>query len=62
MSPSLLNITPELSASIATKTQAVTALLADIAANWSPATFAKKFIRLVWKFPCEKTPKSLYTY
>ena len=40
MSPSLLNITPELTASVATKTQAVSALLADIAANWSPATFA----------------------
>src|SRR5574343_467390 len=40
MTPSLLNITPELTASVATKTQAVNALLADIAANWSPATFA----------------------
>ena len=40
MSPALLNITPELSASVATKTEAVKALLADIAGNWSPATFA----------------------
>ena len=31
MSPSLLNITPELTASVATKTAAVKALLADIA-------------------------------
>src|SRR3990167_2891876 len=40
MSPNLLNITPELTASVATKTQAVKALLADIAANWSTAAFA----------------------
>jgi len=40
MTPSLLNITPELTASVATKTAAAQALLADIAGNWSPATFA----------------------
>lgn len=40
MNPSLLNITPELAASVATKTTAVQALLAEIAADWSPATFA----------------------
>lgn len=40
MTPALLNITPELSASVATKTQAVNALLADIAGKWSPAAFA----------------------
>ena len=40
MTPSLLNITPELTASVAEKTIAVQALLADIAADWSPATFA----------------------
>ena len=40
MTPSLLNITPELTASVATKTAAVQALLADIAGHWSPATFA----------------------
>ena len=40
MTPSLLNITPELTASVAAKTAAAQALLADIAANWSPATFA----------------------
>jgi len=39
MTPSLLNITPELTASVATKTKA-NALLVDIAANWSPVTFA----------------------
>lgn len=40
MTPSLLNITPELTASVAAKTLAAQALLADIAGNWSPATFA----------------------
>ena len=40
MTPSLLNITPELTASVAAKTAAAQALLADIAADWSPATFA----------------------
>lgn len=40
MTPALLNITPELTASVAIKTAAAQALLADIAADWSPATFA----------------------
>jgi len=40
MTPSLLNITPELTASVAIKTTVAQALLADIAGNWSPATFA----------------------
>jgi phosphoadenosine phosphosulfate reductase len=40
MTPSLLNITSELTASVALKTTAAQALLADIAGNWSPATFA----------------------
>ena len=40
MTPSLLNITPELTASVATKAAAAKALLADIAGNWSPAAFA----------------------
>jgi len=40
MTPSLLNITPELTASVAAKTAAVQALLADIAGHWSPAAFA----------------------
>ena len=40
MSPSLLNITPELTASVATKTAAVKTLLADIASHWSPVAFA----------------------
>lgn len=40
MTPNLLNITPELTASVAAKTAAAQALLADIAADWSPATFA----------------------
>ncbi len=40
MTPSLLNITPELTASVAARTAAAQALLADIAADWSPATFA----------------------
>ncbi|MBP5998422.1 MAG: phosphoadenylyl-sulfate reductase [Azonexus sp.] len=40
MTPSLLNITPELTTSVAAKTAAAQALLADIAADWSPATFA----------------------
>ena len=40
MTPNLLNITPELTASVAAKTAAAQVLLADIAGNWSPATFA----------------------
>ena len=40
MTPSLLNITPELIASVETKTAAVKTLLKDIAGNWSPASFA----------------------
>jgi hypothetical protein len=40
MTPSLLNITPELTASVAAKTVAAQALLAEIAGDWSPATFA----------------------
>ena len=40
MTPNLLNITPELTASVAAKTAAAKALLADIAGNWSPAAFA----------------------
>jgi len=40
MTPSLLNITPELTASVAAKTVAAQALLGDIAGNWSPVTFA----------------------
>lgn len=40
MTPSLLNITPELTASVATKTIAARTLLADIAGDWSPAAFA----------------------
>jgi phosphoadenosine phosphosulfate reductase len=40
MTPSLLNITPELSTSVAAKTAVAQALLGEIAADWSPATFA----------------------
>lgn len=40
MTPSLLNITPELSASVATRILAAKALLADIAHNFAPAAFA----------------------
>lgn len=40
MTPSLLNITPELIASVARKTATAQALLGDIATDWSPATFA----------------------
>ena len=40
MTPSLLNITPELTASVAAKTVAAQALLAEIAGDWSSATFA----------------------
>ncbi len=40
MTPNLLNITPELTASVAAKTAAARKLLAEIAGNWSPATFA----------------------
>ena len=40
MTPNLLKITPELTASVATKTAAVNELLAGIAGNWLPAAFA----------------------
>lgn len=40
MTPNLLNITPELSASVATKSGAVRALLADIAGRYTPVAFA----------------------
>ncbi len=40
MNPSLLNVTPELAASVAAKTDAARALLTDIASQWGPATFA----------------------
>jgi phosphoadenosine phosphosulfate reductase len=40
MTPNLLTITPELTASVAAKTAAAQALLAEIAGNWSPAAFA----------------------
>ena len=40
MTPSLLNITPELSASVAQKTAAAQSLLATIARDYAPATFA----------------------
>ena len=40
MTPSLLNITPELTASVAAKTAAAQSLLADIARDFAPATFA----------------------
>ena len=40
MTPSLLKITPELTASVAARTAAAQALLADIAGNWAPAVFA----------------------
>jgi phosphoadenosine phosphosulfate reductase len=40
MTPNLLKITPELSASVAAKTEAVRALLGRIARDFSPATFA----------------------
>ncbi len=40
MTPNLLNITPELAASVANKTAVVKALLGEIAGQWSPATFA----------------------
>lgn len=40
MTPNLLNITPELSASVATKSAAVRALLADIAGRYTPVAFA----------------------
>jgi phosphoadenosine phosphosulfate reductase len=40
MTPNLLKITPELTASVTAKTAAVNELLADIAGNWSPAAFA----------------------
>ncbi len=40
MTPSLLNITPELSASVAARTSEVEALLATIAHDFGPATFA----------------------
>ena len=37
MTPSLLNITPERAAAVAAKAETASALLADIAADWSPA-------------------------
>jgi phosphoadenosine phosphosulfate reductase len=40
MTPNLLRITPELSASVAAKTDAALTLLAGIAGDWSPAAFA----------------------
>ncbi|MDR1996339.1 phosphoadenylyl-sulfate reductase [Azonexus sp.] len=40
MTPNRLNITPELSASVAAKTAQVAALLHEIAEDWSPAVFA----------------------
>ncbi len=40
MTPSLLKITPELTASVAARTATAQALLADIAGNWAPAAFA----------------------
>ena len=40
MTPNLLKITPELSASVAAKTESVRALLGRIARDFSPATFA----------------------
>jgi phosphoadenosine phosphosulfate reductase len=40
MTPALLNITPELTASVAARTLAAHTLLAAIAGDWSPAAFA----------------------
>lgn len=40
MTPSLLNITPELTQSVASKSAAAATLLANIADHWSPVTFA----------------------
>ncbi len=40
MSPNLLKLTPELTASVAAKSTAVQAALARIAGDWSPAAFA----------------------
>ncbi len=40
MTPNLLNITPELSASVAAKTAALKTLLAEIARDFTPTTFA----------------------
>ena len=40
MTPSLLNITPELTDRVAKKTTAVNKLLKEIASDWSPAAFA----------------------
>lgn len=40
MTPALLNITPELTASVAAKTLAAHTLLTGIAGEWSPAAFA----------------------
>jgi phosphoadenosine phosphosulfate reductase len=40
MTPTLLNITPELTASVAAKTLAAHTLLTGIAGEWSPAAFA----------------------
>ncbi len=40
MNPSLLNITPELSASVSARTEAARSLLAEIAREFAPAVFA----------------------
>ena len=40
MTPNMLNLTAELAASVAAKTEQVKAVLARIAGDWSPATFA----------------------
>jgi phosphoadenosine phosphosulfate reductase len=40
MNPSLLNVTPELAASVAAKTTVAQTLLAEIARDFTPATFA----------------------
>ncbi|MBS1189353.1 MAG: phosphoadenylylsulfate reductase (thioredoxin) [Rhodocyclaceae bacterium] len=40
MTPNMLNLTPELTASIAAKAEKAQALLAEIARDWSPAAFA----------------------
>lgn len=40
MNPSLLNITPELSASVSARTEAARSLLAEIAREFTPAVFA----------------------
>jgi phosphoadenosine phosphosulfate reductase len=40
MNPQLLKITPDLAVSVATRSAAASALLAEIATTWSPASFA----------------------